>query len=92
MEIKETLIEIDDADESFNVIFIDASINSKAARFFGVEEEDCPAIVMHDHSNGKKYVKKNVKVADMKPFVAKWKVIHTIVPDTNNALLSLPGR
>ena len=75
--MKEILTEVDEAHTSFNVIFIDASINSKAARYFGIEEGDCPAVVMHDHSDGKKFVQKKVKVDDIKSFVAKWKVRRT---------------
>lgn len=71
---KEALIEVDEADDSFNVIFIDASVNSKAARYFGLSESDYPSLVMHDHANGKKFIHKEATPADVKTFVAQWKV------------------
>ena len=74
-ELKKILIEVDESTEEFNVLLIDGTINSKAARYFGLEEKDYPAIVMHEHgTTGKKFLQKKIEVSDVKDFVAKWKV------------------
>lgn len=72
--MKKLLVEVDEANSDFNVIYIDGTINSKAARFFSLEEGDYPCLVMHDHAGGKKFIHKKAAVLDVKPFIENWKV------------------
>eukprot|EP00210_Caulerpa_lentillifera_P005585 g5342.t1 len=70
---KEALIKADESDDSFNVLYIDPKNNEKAAAFFGLKEGDYPAVVLHEHSVEKKYIKKNCLPSDVPGFIAKWK-------------------
>jgi len=69
------LIAADEADDSFNVLYIDGKKNEKAAAFFGLKDGDYPAVVLHEHSVEKKYIKKNCMPSDVSGFIAKWKVL-----------------
>eukprot|EP00210_Caulerpa_lentillifera_P009214 g8784.t1 len=70
---KKALVKADAADDSFNVIYIDANKNKKAAEYFDLTDEDYPAIVIHEHSVATKYIKKNCLPSDVSNFVAQWK-------------------
>jgi len=73
--LKEDLIKLDEEEESINVVYIDATKNSKSARFFDIKEGDYPSAVIHDHGQNLKYIiTKFQSPQEIRDLVAKWKV------------------
>lgn len=73
-EFRDELISVNEENDGLDVLFVDPKKNERASTFFSLKENDFPALIIHDHTNNKKYVAEKASPGDIKGFVADFKV------------------
>jgi protein disulfide-isomerase A1 len=71
--IRAALTEAAKETEEMVMVMGDVTDNEGALKFFGIEEDALPALVIHDSSNDKKYVTPKVEAADIATKLAAFK-------------------
>eukprot|EP00245_Coleochaete_scutata_P014976 TRINITY_DN64_c0_g1_i1.p1 TRINITY_DN64_c0_g1~~TRINITY_DN64_c0_g1_i1.p1 ORF type:complete len:497 (+),score=150.26 TRINITY_DN64_c0_g1_i1:242-1732(+) len=77
--------------EKVKFVIGDAEENDNALKYFGVEMEEVPVLIMHDTKAEKKYIKENAKAEDVDKFIQDYeagslapKVKSEEIPEENN--------